>query len=524
MKFYTSKNFVYMKKLFFVFVAVLTQYLTAYPTEGDHFTVGDFEYEVLSEADHYVAVAKYSGSANNPSIPKNVRNYEGEKYTVSAIGEMAFSKCNITSVKIPETVTSIGRRAFYACPITSITIPDGVTSIGKDAFHWCNVLISVDMPDALTSIDESAFEGCVSLQSIDIPRKVKTIGRQAFADCSSLTAISIPESVESLGYRAFFYCSSLSSLTLSDSPISIGNSTFNGCASLTYVSIPAQVSYIGNDAFGSCSSLKAIHVDPGNSAYSSHDGILYNKDKTELMACPAGREEIVIPYMIKTIWSRALNGCSKLTNFVIPDSVSSIQIEAFNNCGRLATIVSLPSVTPKNGLRAFEGIPQKATIFVPKGSLNAYSTADNWKYFQNFREMETIKLFINEPELQLSVDETSILAVTTVVVDQASIKSELWTTSNPDVVTVDNGIVKAVGEGNATIVYTAIDGVGCPHLSTCIVEVSDPTGIRGIPTDDSGEFPSEYYNLNGVRVNAERMIPGIYIMKQGYKSKKILVM
>ena len=50
-------------------------------------------------------------------IPASVA-YMGTDYTVSAIGEWAFSDCrSLVSVVIPNTVTTIGRVAFYNCII-----------------------------------------------------------------------------------------------------------------------------------------------------------------------------------------------------------------------------------------------------------------------------------------------------------------------------------------------------------------------------------------------------------------------
>ncbi len=48
------------------------------------------------------------------------------------------------------------------------------------------------------------------------------------------------------------------------------------------------------------------------------------------------------------------------------------------------------------------------------------------------------------------------------------------------------------------------------------------SGIEGIMADGS-DAPAEYYNLNGVRVNADNLTPGLYIKRQGGKATKVLV-
>ena len=86
-------------------------------------------------------------------IPSEV-TYGGEKYSVTSIGENAFSLCSgLTSITIPNSVTSIGNSAFSGCSgLTSVTIPNSVTSIGEWAFWGCSGLTSVTIPNSVMSI------------------------------------------------------------------------------------------------------------------------------------------------------------------------------------------------------------------------------------------------------------------------------------------------------------------------------------------------------------------------------------
>jgi len=123
---------------------------------------------------------------------------------------------------------------------------------------------------------------------------------------------------------------------------SIPASAFNGCTSLTGITISDKVTSIGNAAFAKCTNLTAITVDAGNTVYSSYDGVLYNKDKTTLVAYPGGKIGASILNSVTSIGVNAFYGCTGFTNVIIPDSVTSIGGGAFSECASL-TSVTLPT-------------------------------------------------------------------------------------------------------------------------------------------------------------------------------------
>ena len=155
----------------------------------------------------------YSSKSGDLIIPSTI-SYNGTTYSVTSIGEWAFSYCSgLTSITIGNSVTSIGNSAFEGCSgLTSITIGNSVTSIGKWAFAWCSELTSVTIPNSVTSIADYAFHSCSSLTSVTIPNSVTWIGEGAFHSCSGLTSVTIGNSVTSIGYRAFYNCSGLTSI------------------------------------------------------------------------------------------------------------------------------------------------------------------------------------------------------------------------------------------------------------------------------------------------------------------------
>ena len=301
-------------------------------------TSGDYTYEVLD--DGTVEITGYTGTASSISIPGTIG---GKK--VTSIGEGAFWACeSLASVTIPNSVTSIGKDAFVNCTsLTSVTLPNSVTSIGKDAFLGCHSLSSVTIPNSVTSIGEGAFFGCDSLTSVTIPNSVTSIGDQAFLGCHSLSSVTIPNSVTSIGEGAFWACESLSSVT-----------------------IPNSVTSIGKDAFFGCHSLSSVNVDASNKNYASVNGVLYNKNKTELIRYPEGKtaSSFIIPNSVTSISEKAFDDCENLTSVTIPNSVTSIGDKAFFGCENL-TSVTIPNSVTSIGKDTFGFCTSLTSVTIP---------------------------------------------------------------------------------------------------------------------------------------------------------------
>ena len=148
-----------MKKYLLLLVAVMLATIGR-AAVGDTFEYVGLNYTILSEEDLTVEVKKNSYyHSGNLTIPAQV-THNGLSYTVTTIGENAFSGCNeLTSVTIPNSVTTIGKKAFVGTGLTSMTIPNPVTSIGDSAFEGCRGLTSVTIPNSVTTIGEKALDG-----------------------------------------------------------------------------------------------------------------------------------------------------------------------------------------------------------------------------------------------------------------------------------------------------------------------------------------------------------------------------
>ena len=126
--------------------------------------------------------------------------------------------------------------------------------------------------------------------------------------------------------------------------------------------------------FSECTSLINVTVDKNNkNYYSSPDGVLFNKDKTELISYPSGKQETsyIIPNGVISIGIYALSNCTSLTNVKIPETVTSIGYGAFSR-STLLTYVTIPeSVTVIDEL-AFSSCSSLSSITIKNRKCSIY--------------------------------------------------------------------------------------------------------------------------------------------------------
>lgn len=318
--------------------------------------------------------------------------------SVTSIESDAFYYCtSLLNIRIGNGVTNIGSRAFsYCTSLKSITIPNSVTNIdGSSVFKNCSSLTSIivdknnkyysndeygvlfriydinrtrlvcypegndrtsyTVPNNVAIIEDDAFNKCKNLIEIVIPNSVLSIGGGAFSYCTNLTDITIPDSVDRIDTYAFWGCDSLKSVTIGNGVTHIGESAFWDCTSLTSIIIPVSVTSIGRNAFRDCVSLIRITVDKNNNTYSSDEhGVLFNKNKTELIFYPSGNKinTYTIPNTVTKIGYNAFYNCDNLVNVNIPNSVTSIGENAFWQCTGLRNI-HIPDGVMSMGESAF---------------------------------------------------------------------------------------------------------------------------------------------------------------------------
>lgn len=152
---------------------------------------------------------------------------------------------------------------------------------------------------------------------------------------------------------------------LPNTVVSIGDSAFNSCENLEKINIPDSLKSIGDFVFTACNKLTKIDCSFKNRSFTVENGVLYNKNKTEILYAPAV-SSLEIPDTVTSIGYYAFYHNYNIQNINIPSNVSQIAEGAFCNCTSLADAV-MNEGTQTIGLAAFADCSKLSSVTVPNG-------------------------------------------------------------------------------------------------------------------------------------------------------------
>lgn len=244
------------------------------------------------------------------------------EYSVTSEGTV-LTLCSSTAdkIEVPETIDG-----------------NTITKIYPACFSTCNAA-EIILPDTITELREMAFYNCPKLKSVTIPASVKIIGNNAFDNCKMLESVELC-GAETIGSQIFYNCDALKKFTAA------------GCLK----------EWNDDEPFIFCPSLEEINIGEGDGNYCSQDGVLYNKDKSTLVAYPQNKsgksfkapasvneiaqsafakainlEKVELPD-VKVIKSYAFEDCPKLSSVTLSDKLTEIGSDAFYSCMKLKSL------------------------------------------------------------------------------------------------------------------------------------------------------------------------------------------
>ena len=339
--------------------------------------------------------------------------------SIEIVDVMAFVNCtSLAEVKFSDSTDEIALAAFMGCEkLESVTLPPNLIEIGQNAFMG-TAIKRVRIPNSVTAInycafgydmDENPYEDFVIIgergslaeiyardtdpeydytnnftymtnEQADRQEELQALGTKvsgnfeyAVVDGSAMIVacsaanhvLNVPEeldgyTVTSIYNHAFVGCTS-EEIILPETVKTIEEEAFGNV--LVSLTIPGGCTEIqGDEPFLLCTALKEINVTEGDGAYSSIDGVLYNKDRTVLITYPAEKEdksykapksleEIALSAFsynqhieevdlstVKTIMNYAFEGCAGVSYVKLSKDLETVGHNAFLGCGALTSV------------------------------------------------------------------------------------------------------------------------------------------------------------------------------------------
>ncbi len=312
-----------------------------------------------------VTVTHYEGEDEEVSVPSEIGGMP-----VTTIGEGAFMYSpTVKKITVPASVTTIHSSAFVGCvALTEISVSaDSKNFTSKDGALYSRdgkYLISCPAgktgefkaPDGVTEISPDAFKMCIGITKITVSKNVDTIHAEAFLNCEKLTSFGVSGSSTYTVKDGVLYTRDMSALvrfptaktgayTIPDGVALIKEGAFDGCAEITEITLSKTMSVIENGALSGASSLAHIECPSENTAFSSDNGVVYDKNKTSIIVCPAGYKGVFnIPTGVKTVGAYAFKNCTEISEVNLPLTVTSVGKFAFYGADGIGVIILPPAV------------------------------------------------------------------------------------------------------------------------------------------------------------------------------------
>ena len=251
---------------------------------------------------------------------------------------------------------------------------------------------------------------------------------------------------------------------------------FRNCTNITgTLTIPSSVKQINNFAFYGCTGITNIKIERnveelqiGNNAFSGCTGI---------------KGELVIPDRVTAINGRAFENCTGITSVVIGAGVKWIGDRwstagrggTFSGCTGLEKIVCLAETPPymyydSNNYNYNYNFPDyNIPIYVPKGSIESYKATNDWKRFTDFYALlpQATGIRISESNVIMKVGSYHYLTAT-LTPEDADLSMINWESQNPEIATVNNGLVQGIQKGQ-TIITASSGSVS----AVCLVTITE---------------------------------------------------
>lgn len=351
--------------------------------------INDRDIRYLWEATFYGTVSYIDIShvhILDKKLPNNAFFYSAEQaFTQYGNDDIGNQNIKLKTLKLPEDIEQIGKSAFsFSFHLDEMNFPANLKGVDPYAFNCSGLKGDIVLPDNLEEVGNYAFYNMESIKKVTIPGSIREIGDFAFRN-SNIEELDLRQaSIEKVGLEAFGVnefkevflgnttleqwsgwtfvgCGFLEKVILGEGVTTIPIGMFSNCP-ITDINFPSTLKSIGEMALNG-SMMRKVELNEGFESL----GAYAFTDNLQL-------EEVILPATLKTIGSDCFYG------------------------GRLLrTIVVKAQVPPVCDSDNMVTVPENVTVYVPKGSIEAYRSARCWEKFTKYVAIEDMSS-IDEPQ------------------------------------------------------------------------------------------------------------------------------
>ena len=314
---------------------------------------------------------KYIGKEKVVAIPDGTEEIESSAFwdnqfieevvipdTVVNLGGDTFYNCrNLQTISISRNVRFMGNNPFAGCPRlklknqspyfvyengilynqekdciiycsiiggeAELTITEGVKIIGKHAFYLCDRFEKIALPSSLLKMENNPFSGCSKLKLI-CKSSAYNVKDDVIYNRYNTAVVGVLNKIKA------------ARLVIPEGVKTINRNSFWNCAGIQTIVLPKTLEDIGYNPFVGCSNIRFESHSP---LFKVKDDILFNKDCSKLICCPAWKAtgEVYLPDSVITLERGAFSGCDRMTAIHL-HNVNVINKSCFTNCTALQKV------------------------------------------------------------------------------------------------------------------------------------------------------------------------------------------
>ena len=311
---------------------------------------------------------------------------EDARMVNDALPNRAFAGSYLKDCKLPKMLKKIGNEAFsYNVLLKELIVPESVEEIGRNFLFFSIGIEKVRLPDNLEVMNDLLFAECRKLKEVNIPSQLREMYDCIFYNCLDVSpsVAILPETVEILDGSAYYGISTIEEVVVPKN-VRVLRDAFHGMAGLRKATILTdKLTEIGDFAFYWCSALEEVNI-PDKITRIGEGAFFWN----------LRLRKINIPSTVTRIEKNAFDS-APLDSIDIPAGVTFIGRNAFWNNRNLKKVYSRPVMPPitnewtdESSYLPFLHSADEATLYVPKGSADAYRASEVFAGFKEIVELE----------------------------------------------------------------------------------------------------------------------------------------